>query len=113
MQIQVQSEDSMSVQARAYAEYRMFAALAQSSDRVRHARVLLRLRGRHGACDRVVCAVTIDFESERTLRVRATGAHAYAAINRAVERVRVAAQAKQELTCGVRGVRMKPATATT
>jgi ribosome-associated translation inhibitor RaiA len=91
MRIQVLGEDPISEQARAYAEYRVFAALAQSAERVRGARVVLRSHDREGGCDRVVCAVTIDLEGTRSLRVRATGAHAYAAINRAVERVRLAA----------------------
>ena len=92
MRIQVVGENSISEQARAYAEYRMFAALAQSAERVRGARVVLRSRDRHGGCDRVVCAVTIDLKGTRSLRVRTTGAHAYAAINRAVERVRMATE---------------------
>jgi ribosome-associated translation inhibitor RaiA len=92
MRIQVFGEDSISAQARAYAEYRMFAALTQSAGRVRGARVVLRSRDRPGRCDRVVCAVTIDLEGTRSLRVRTTGAHAYAAINRAVERVRLATE---------------------
>ncbi len=91
MRIHVFGEESISAQARAYAEYRMFAALAQSADKVRGARVVLRSRDGNRGCERVVCAVTINLEGPGSLRIRTTGAHAYAAINRAVERVRMAA----------------------
>jgi ribosome-associated translation inhibitor RaiA len=80
MRIEVIGEDdSSNAQARTYAEYRVFAALAQHTQHVRGARVVLRRDAREGTCDNVVCAVTI--------RTRACGAHAYAAINRAVEQV--------------------------
>ena len=92
MRIEVLGEDSISPQARTYAEYRVFAALAQSAERVRGARVVLRSLDRYGACERVVCAITINLEGTGSLRIRTTGAHAYAAINRAVERVRMAAE---------------------
>jgi ribosome-associated translation inhibitor RaiA len=91
MRIHVLGEDSISPQARAYAEYRVFAALAHSAARVRNARVVLRSQD-DGGCARVACAVTINREGTASLRVRATGAHAYAAINRAVERVRMATE---------------------
>jgi ribosome-associated translation inhibitor RaiA len=90
MRIQVLGEDSISAQARTYAEYRVFAALAQSAERVRGARVVLRALDCDGGGERVVCAVTITLEGTGSLRIRTTGAHAYAAINRAVERVRMA-----------------------
>jgi ribosome-associated translation inhibitor RaiA len=94
IRIQVVGKDSISPQARTYAEYRMFAALAPFAERVRGARVVLRpLEGDVG-CERVVCAVTINAEGDGgTLRIRTTGAHVYAAINRAVERVAMAIEA--------------------
>jgi ribosome-associated translation inhibitor RaiA len=86
----VTGEDSISRQARIYAEYRLFAALSQAVDteRVRHARLILR-HTKHGpACDRVSCTVFVVFEGGGTLRMRTLGDHPYAAINRAVERLR-------------------------
>ncbi len=92
MRIEVVGADTISQQARTYAEYRVFAALMQSGDaeRVRGARVVLRPVERGRGCDRIVCTVTVALGGEDSIRIRATGAHAYAAINRAVERIRTA-----------------------
>jgi ribosome-associated translation inhibitor RaiA len=82
----VGEDDSSNAQARTYAEYRVFAALARHTQHVRGAKVVLR-RARDGTCENVVCAVTIALEPSGYVRTRACGGHAYAAINRAVERV--------------------------
>ena len=88
MRIEVIGEDeSSNAQARTYAEYRVFAALARHTQHVRGARVGLRRDAREGTCHDVVCAVTIALEPSGSIRTRACGGHAYAAINRAVERV--------------------------
>ena len=88
MRIEVIGEDdSSNVQARTYAEYRVFAALAQHTQHVRGARVVLRRDARDGTRDDVICAVTIALEPSGFVRTRAFGGHVYAAINRAVERV--------------------------
>jgi hypothetical protein len=89
MRIDVVGAESISAQARTYAEYRTFAALTRLAGRepIRRAGILLRdLPDRHG-CARVSCAVTVVFERAAPVRVRATGQHAYGAINRAVERL--------------------------
>jgi ribosome-associated translation inhibitor RaiA len=88
MHIEVIGEDeSSSAQARTYAEYRVFAALARHTPRVRSARVVLRRRERDDTCDTVVCAVTVALVPSGSVRTRACGRHAYAAIDRAVERI--------------------------
>ena len=89
MRIEVVGEDMISAQARTYAEYRVFAALTQitKTQKVRRARVVLRSVDGEGSCDRVICTVTVALDGSDSLRVRTTGAHAYAAINRAVERI--------------------------
>jgi ribosome-associated translation inhibitor RaiA len=79
--------ESSNAQARTYAEYRVFAALARHAQRVRGARVVLRRDERDGTCDTVVCAVTVALEPCGSIRARSRGQHAYAAINRAVERI--------------------------
>jgi ribosome-associated translation inhibitor RaiA len=68
----------------------VFAALTQVADaeRVRRARVVLRPVDRDRGCDSVACTVTVALEGADSIRIRATGPHAYAAINRAVERIR-------------------------
>ena len=89
MRIQVLGDDTIGRQARTYAEYRVFAALTQlaGADQVRDASVVLRHVHRGGDRDVVTCMVTVTWESSNTMRVRTTGDHAYAAINRAVEAV--------------------------
>lgn len=95
MRIEVIGQDSISHQARTYAEYRVFAALTQSTDtkKVRRVRVQLRPlvpgRGSSG----IACTVMVEWEGLDSLRIRTTGPHAYAAINRAVERIRANAAA--------------------
>ena len=96
MRVEVLGEDTISLQARAYAEYRVFAALARSAERVRHARVVLRAVDRCGGCGAVACTVTVGLEGPGSFRIRATGAHAYAAINSAIERIQSAALALTE-----------------
>jgi ribosome-associated translation inhibitor RaiA len=90
MRIEIIGDDSISRQARTYAEYRLFAALSQAVDTrlVRSASLEL-CRGtskRHG--DAVFCRVTIELKGGEVSRLRASGDHPYAAINRAVQRLR-------------------------
>jgi ribosome-associated translation inhibitor RaiA len=90
MRIEVVGADTISPQARTYAEYRLFAALTQVADaeKVRRARVVLRPVDGPQGCDSIACSVTVALEGSDSIRIRATGPHAYAAINRAVERIR-------------------------
>jgi ribosome-associated translation inhibitor RaiA len=101
MRIEVVGDRTISQQARTYAEYRVFAALAQFSkaDTVRHVRVLLRPVKLGGGCEDIACTVTVALDGSDSYRIRATGPHAYAAINRAVERIRTnAALARNVVT---------------
>lgn len=95
MRIEVVGEGTISQQARTYAEYRVFAALTQFSDvdKVRRVRVWLRPANLGRGCEGVACTVTVAVEGSDSLRIRTTGSHAYAAINRAVERIRTGAPA--------------------
>ena len=89
MRIEVVGRDTISQQARTYAEYRVFAALTHfaNAEKVRRARVVLRpVEGGRG-CDSVACTVTVALPGADSIRIRATGPHAYAALNRAVERI--------------------------
>ena len=78
----------ISAQARTYAEYRVFSALARHTQKFRRVRVALRQRDDGGTCETVACAVTVALEPSGSVRIRVTGPHVYAAINRAVERLR-------------------------
>lgn len=91
MRIEISGDDSISRQARIYAEYRLFAALSQSLDtgQVRKASLVLRRAKNVRQCEDVVCIVSIELDGGEIARIRASGDHPYAAINRAVERVRL------------------------
>lgn len=89
MRIEVLGDETISPQAKTYAEYRVFAALTQraGAGQVRHARIVLRRASRHRAWDGVTCIVTVVLDGAGALRARTTCDHAYAAINGAVERL--------------------------
>ena len=91
MRIEIIGDDSISRQARTYAEYRLFAALSQVLDtsRVTSALLVLRRAKSTRRCDSVVCTVTVELNGGEVARLRAFGEHPYAAINRAVERLRL------------------------
>jgi ribosome-associated translation inhibitor RaiA len=90
MRIDVLGDDTISQQARTYAEYRVFAVLTQlaGADHVQDARVVLRRANGSGDRESVTCLVTVNVAGSNPMRVRTTGDHPYAAINRAVERLR-------------------------
>jgi ribosome-associated translation inhibitor RaiA len=85
--ILVIGNEFISRQARTYAEYRVFSVLTRHTQDFRRARVLLRGKDRADTCHKVTCAVTVALEPSGSLRVRVSGPHTYAAINRAVERL--------------------------
>jgi len=91
MRMNVIGDDSISRQARAYAEYRLFAALSQvlDTDRVRNASLVLGRAKSRRYCGGVVCTVTVELNGGGVTRLRTFGEHPYAAINRAVERFRL------------------------
>jgi ribosome-associated translation inhibitor RaiA len=95
MHIEVIGEGTISQQARTYAEYRVFAALTQFTDagKVQRVRVLLRHVKPRNECESIACTVTVALEGSDSFRIRTIGPHAYAAINRAVERIRTNAAA--------------------
>ena len=80
-------DNEISSQARTYAEYRVFSALTRHALKFRSAQVMLRSTKHRGNCEAETCAVSVALEPSRSVRVRVTGPHAYAAINRAVERL--------------------------
>ena len=89
MHIEIVGDESFDQQARVYAEYRLFDALSHviDADQVRHARLVLR-RPRHKRNgDGVSCEVILEIRDADVLRIRATGDHPYAAINRAMDRI--------------------------
>lgn len=101
MQIEVIDEQKCAdAQTRAYAEYRVFAVLAPFAPAIRDACIELGRRDAAGT-DRVTCTVTVDLRGTGARRIHAIGAHPYAAIDRAVVRVkRVLAAARRRGVCG-------------
>jgi len=83
----VADPNAVSTQARIYAEYRVFSALTRHSLKFRRARVSLRPNSDAGTLARVTCAVSVALDPSGSVRVRVTGPHVYAAINRAIERL--------------------------
>ena len=83
----VSADDCSNLQARAYAEYRLFAALARHAPQVRSARVTLGRENRNGARDTVICNVIVALTGEDSVGTNASAAHACAAINQAVARI--------------------------
>ena len=82
---------SIDPQARTYAEYRVFAAVARHTGNVRRVRVVLRRLDEPAARNNdVSCSVTVYLEPSGSVRIRASASHAYAVINRAVERLDIA-----------------------
>ena len=79
--------ESSNVEARTYAEYRVFATLARHIRCVGGVRVVLRRDDRDATGDAVVCAVTVTLKPSGSVRTRAREHHAYAAIDRAAERI--------------------------
>lgn len=73
---------SLEPQIRAYAEFRIFSALARY-DGVSNARVTLSDEAGGG----MRCAVTVDLDTSASIRALARGAHAAGTIDRAAERV--------------------------
>jgi hypothetical protein len=94
MRIEVVGDETISSQARTYAEYRLFAALSRATGTrdARAARVTLRPLNARDDGGGVACTVTVLFEPFDTVRVNAVGGHPYAAINRAIERLRAAVE---------------------
>lgn len=90
IRIEVTGDESVSRQARVYAEYRLFAALSQTVHTRRVAKASLRVHRANSPRRRnvVVCSVAVEFTDGRVVRVGAAGAHPYAAINRTVDRLR-------------------------
>ena len=93
LRISVVADDTISPQAPTYAEYRVFAALSRLQQPIFEAQVVLRSTTASAPNSGVTCTVTVVVQSGDAIRVRARGGHAYAAINRAVERLRTASAA--------------------
>jgi ribosome-associated translation inhibitor RaiA len=81
------TDDSTTPQARAYAEYRFFAALARHTRVIRRVRVVLAHAERNGSAGSVTCAVDVMLEPSGSARARAREPHAFGAIDRAAERI--------------------------
>ena len=90
MRILIIGDDSINEQTRTYADYRLFAALAQVIDTSRVQMASLRLRRvttrRPGHS--IICTIVIDLDDGDIVRLEASGEHPYAAINLGVDRLR-------------------------
>jgi ribosome-associated translation inhibitor RaiA len=93
MHIDIVGDESIDRQTRIYAEYRLFAALAPSTDLKQFSRAQLVLRRARGPQDgkQTECVVDVELNDGAVARFSAAGGHPYQAVNRAIERVRRAA----------------------
>jgi ribosome-associated translation inhibitor RaiA len=99
MQIAVHDADARNVtDLRAYAEYRMFAAVTRFSRSC--ARIDVRLSERQTAREPYVCDVVLEMKPSGRVQVRATGERPYLAIDRAAERL--SSGVERELGAGSR-----------
>ena len=91
MRITIVGDEWISRQARTYAEYQLFAVVSQVLDTslVRNASLLLRRAKSRRCGDGVVCTVSVELNSGDVMRLSTFGEHPYAAINRAVGRLRL------------------------
>jgi hypothetical protein len=87
IRVEIVEDESGNPQARSYAEYKVFSALVRHAPQVRGARVVLRRDPADHGCHSVACAVTVSFEPSGSVRAEARGPHAFAAVNRTVERL--------------------------
>ena len=94
MRIDIHDEGNhFAEQTRVYAEYRVFSALVNRSDVVRHATVRLsRARGDgvRDKTDRVSCSVSITLETGRQVDLATRGQHPHAAIDHLARRIAAA-----------------------
>ncbi len=87
MQVQVVAEGGFdSAQALAYAEYRVFVALARYDAHVQAARIALRYEGEEGPTA-FRCRLTVTLAPTGSVRTRVSASHPYAAIDRAAARI--------------------------
>lgn len=90
IRINVLGDDTIGPEALIYAEDRLGAALAELTDGevVRHAGVILRRAKPYASSPRVTCIVNVGVGGASVLSIRTAADHPYAAVNRAVERLR-------------------------
>jgi ribosome-associated translation inhibitor RaiA len=89
MQIVVEGDTSFVPQETAYAEYRLFTALSRlgAAPTVIDARVRLERTTRPDGAERVSCSLTVTRHGAEEMRAHASGPHASAAVDRAIDRL--------------------------
>ena len=85
MRVQLAGKDLLLTdQLQAYVEYRLFTSVARYEALIRGINVTLGHNARNGG--RFLCVVALDLGPGGQIRIRASGAHPNAAIDRAAER---------------------------
>jgi hypothetical protein len=88
MRIVVEADPSIGQPATTYAEYRLFTALSRiGGEPAAGARVVLARAPGPESGERVSCALSVTRAGADELRVSATGPHACAAVDRAIDRL--------------------------
>jgi hypothetical protein len=81
------AESGNATQVRGYGQYRMFSAVSRYARRCARLHVRLRREDAIRRREQYSCSVVLDLVPAGRVRVRATGDRAYAAIDRAAERL--------------------------
>jgi hypothetical protein len=100
LRIVVAAADTVPAQLRAYAEYRVFAALAPHAPAIRQVHVRLQAGTASSAFAR--CDVTVKLEASGARLTAASGAHLRGAIDEAADRAAAAIGASQRRARGTR-----------
>lgn len=99
--IAVVGDSAIPQQTKTYAEYRMFAIVTKHRVRPRQVRLALRSVEPEDSCRFCECDAVLHFPDDETINVSVRGAHPYAAINRAIDRVDAALGERREDSAGV------------
>jgi hypothetical protein len=108
LRIRVDSAAAVPAQLRAYAEYRVFAALAPHAPAIRQVHVRLQVGTAPSGFAR--CDVTVKLEASGARRTTASGAPLRGAIDEAADRAAAAIAASHRRARGTREAVPKPAT---
>jgi ribosome-associated translation inhibitor RaiA len=87
MRVEVVDGEGLTEQARAYAEYRLFATLARFGRAVVGVRVTINRREHRDHAHRFACSVSVQLDPSGSAIISAQGPHPHRAIDRAAGRI--------------------------
>jgi ribosome-associated translation inhibitor RaiA len=94
--IHVVGDAAIPQQTKNYAEYRVFAVVTKHHLRPQSVRLTLRSIEPENECRFCECETTLTMHDGRIMSVSVRGAHPYAAVNRAIDRIDIALSEERE-----------------